>query len=477
MSLQFVLGKSGSGKTHILYEELIRQSISHPERRYILLVPEQFTLQTQKDLVMLHPGHGIMNIDILSFERLAYQMFDELGVDPGVVLDDLGKSMLLKKVAASHVKELAVYGRHVSRMGFTEQMKSTLSEFYQYRLHPEQLEHLVEAAKENPLLSCKLQDIRVLFRAFEEAMEQGSITAEELLEVLSRSLSRSKMIRTSTIVMDGYTGFTPVQYEVIRGFLQYAPKVVVTATIDPKEEPYRQRGNHDLFSMSRTTIAKLQELAIRTGTARDEDVLLCGSPVYRFRDVPKFSHLEENLFRYPAKVYREKDTVQGEESELSSCKASDPLTFYAARDRRGEMEYVCREILRLVRDENYRYREIAILTKDMAGFAAEAESSGVKAKIEKRSLVKMTQEEVEALKKAKQGGLQPDYLRDDFIFLINKNGTNGNFKGLNGDANKDVVAPYLVCSAHNQKAWEAYQKSVAPEETDPAEPDDSGAVG
>ncbi|MBQ4563544.1 MAG: hypothetical protein IJA58_03570, partial [Lachnospiraceae bacterium] len=87
MSLQFVLGKSGSGKTHILYEELIRQSIAHPERQYILLVPEQFTLQTQKDLVMLHPGHGIMNIDILSFERLAYRVFDELGVDPGVVLD------------------------------------------------------------------------------------------------------------------------------------------------------------------------------------------------------------------------------------------------------------------------------------------------------------------------------------------------------------------------------------------------------
>ena len=374
MSLQFVLGKSGSGKTHILYEELIRQSISHPERRYILMVPEQFTLQTQKDLVMLHPGHGIMNIDILSFERLAYQVFDELGVDPGVVLDDLGKSMLLKKVAAAHVKELSVYGRHVSRMGFTEQMKSTLSEFYQYRLHPEQLEHLAEAAKENPLLSCKLQDIMVLFRAFEEAMEQGSITAEELLEVLSRSLSRSKLIGMSTIVMDGYTGFTPVQYEVIRGFLQYAPKVVVTATIDPMEEPYRQRGNHDLFSMSRTTIAKLQELAVQVGAARDEDVLLCASPVYRFRDVPKLSHLEANLFRYPAKVYCDKGTAQCGETVLSSQTPSDPLTFYAARDRRGEMEYVCREILHLVRDEHYRYREIAILTKDMADFAAEAES-------------------------------------------------------------------------------------------------------
>lgn len=143
MSLQFIFGSSGSGKTHCLYEELIRQSAAHPEKNYIVLVPEQSTLQTQKELVMLHPGHGMMNIDILSFERLAYRVFEELGVDPGVILDDLGKSMLLKKVAAEHLKELSVYGRQVSKNGFTEQMKSTLSEFYQYRMHPEQLEDLV----------------------------------------------------------------------------------------------------------------------------------------------------------------------------------------------------------------------------------------------------------------------------------------------------------------------------------------------
>lgn len=364
MSLQFVLGRSGSGKTHILYEELIRQSITHPERQYLLLVPEQFTLETQKDLVMLHPGHGIMNIDILSFERLAYRVFDELGVDPGVILDDLGKSMLLKKVAAAHMKELSVYGGHVSRMGFTEQMKSTLSEFYQYRLHPEQLDQLVETAKDNPLLACKLQDITILFRAFEEAMEQGSITAEELLEVLSRSLSRSKLIRESTIVMDGYTGFTPVQYEVIRGFLQYAPKVVVTVTIDPKADPYRQVGSHDLFYMSRSTIAKLSELAVMAGTGRDQDVLLEGEPVYRFKSCPELAHLEANLFRYPVRPY-----AVGSRGERA------PLQFFSASDKKGEIAFVCREILRLVRDENYRYRDIAVLTKDMAGFAAEAEAA------------------------------------------------------------------------------------------------------
>ncbi len=378
MSLQFVLGKSGSGKTHRLYEELIRQSIDHPERQYILLVPEQFTLQTQKDLVMRHPGHGIMNIDILSFERLAYRVFDELGVDPGVILDDLGKSMLLKKVATAHVKELSVYSRHVSRAGFTEQMKSTLSEFYQYRLHPEQLEQLVETAKDNPLLACKLQDITVLFRAFEEAMERGSITAEELLEVLSRNLSRSELIKKSTIVMDGYTGFTPVQYEVIRGLLQHSPKVVVTVTIDPKAEPYRQVGSHDLFYMSRTTISRLQELAEKANVGRDRDVLLEGEPVYRLSDRPELAHLEANLFRYPVRSYvgsgkRDPAYSGGQKNKIK--KEDGALKFYAATDRRGEMSFVCREILKLVRDEDYRYREIAVLTKDMAGFAAEAEAS------------------------------------------------------------------------------------------------------
>ncbi len=369
MSLQFVFGKSGSGKTHILYEELIRQSIAHPERQYLLLVPEQFTLQTQKDLVMLHPGHGIMNIDILSFERLAYRVFDELGVNPGVILDDLGKSMLLKKVASAHMKELSVYGCHVSRMGFTEQMKSTLSEFYQYRLHPEQLDQLVETAKGNPLLACKLQDIATLFRAFEEAMERGSITAEQLLEVLSRNLSRSELIRKSTIVMDGYTGFTPVQYEVIAGCLKHAPKVVVTVTIDPKAEPYRQIGSHDLFYMSRNTIARLSELAIKNGIGRDEDVLLDGVPVYRFRTNPQLAHLEENLFRYPIRAYTPRN--EGENDR----ETGEALQLYAASDRRGEMAFVCREILRLVRDEGYRYRDIAVLTKDMAGFAAEAQQA------------------------------------------------------------------------------------------------------
>ena len=80
MPLKFVFGPSGSGKSTYLYQHVIEESEKNPQENFIVLVPEQFTMQTQKDLVRMHPRHGIMNIDVLSFARLAYRVFEETGV-------------------------------------------------------------------------------------------------------------------------------------------------------------------------------------------------------------------------------------------------------------------------------------------------------------------------------------------------------------------------------------------------------------
>ena len=87
MPVKFVFGPSGSGKSHFLYNYIIEESEKNPEQNYIVLVPEQFTMQTQKDLVTMHPKHGIMNIDVLSFGRLAYRVFEETGGGDIPVLD------------------------------------------------------------------------------------------------------------------------------------------------------------------------------------------------------------------------------------------------------------------------------------------------------------------------------------------------------------------------------------------------------
>ena len=127
MSLQFIFGNSGSGKSHWLYQSIIGDSIKHPEKNYLVLVPEQFTMQTQKDLCLMHPRGGIMNIDVLSFGRLAHRVFEEVGRDSLPVLDDEGKNLVLRKIAGNFEDELTVLKGNLKKQGYISEVKSVIS--------------------------------------------------------------------------------------------------------------------------------------------------------------------------------------------------------------------------------------------------------------------------------------------------------------------------------------------------------------
>lgn len=118
MALQFVLGSSGSGKTEYIYERLVRQAGEHPKKNYLVIVPEQFTMQTQQKLVELAPNHAIMNIDVLSFKRLAYRVFDDLGMQDIQVLEETGKNLVLRKLAQEQEETLTVLRANMNRMGY-----------------------------------------------------------------------------------------------------------------------------------------------------------------------------------------------------------------------------------------------------------------------------------------------------------------------------------------------------------------------
>ena len=98
MALQLILGGSGQGKTDYLMKEIIRESMENPSVQYYMLVPEQFSLEMQRQMADMHPRHGFTNIEVVSFHRLAYRVFDECGYRPRQILEDLGVSMILKKL-------------------------------------------------------------------------------------------------------------------------------------------------------------------------------------------------------------------------------------------------------------------------------------------------------------------------------------------------------------------------------------------
>lgn len=361
MSLQFILGASGSGKTRYLYENIIRLSIDRPNVQYVAIVPEQFTMQTQKDIVTLHPDHGTMNIDIVSFERLAYRVFEELAVEHPEVLDDMGKSMVLRKVVSGEQKNLGVFSGHLNQTGFINQLKSMLSELYQYGIRPEGLKEALEQAKSS-LLKEKLKDLLVVYEAFQREISSRYITAEEILDVLCRVVPDSQWIKNSVVTLDGYTGFTPVQYRLVELLMVHARKVIVTVTVDPAAEPYKRARIQNLFYMSKDMVCRLEKLAGSRGIARDPDVKLGmggqSGNVHpgRFGASPSIAFVEKHLYRYSPASYKE------EPGEIELFQAPTPA---------GEIEQVASRIHKLVQNEHVRYREIAVITGDLPGYGYE----------------------------------------------------------------------------------------------------------
>lgn len=166
MSLQFYFGGSGAGKSRKLHEDMLEWADREPEKNFFFLVPDQFTMQTQFDLVTASACKGIMNIDVLSFGRLAHRIFEETGFGLEPVLDDTGKSLVLRRTAAGIKEQLPVIGGNLNKIGYIHEIKSALSEFMQYGIGTRQLEELTEYAKNRGTLYYKLKDLGIVYQAF-----------------------------------------------------------------------------------------------------------------------------------------------------------------------------------------------------------------------------------------------------------------------------------------------------------------------
>lgn len=362
MALQFILGPSGAGKSRYIYQQMIRESMEHPDRQYLLLVPEQYTMESQRELILLHPRHGLTNIDILSFNRLAYRVFEDLAVEILTVLDDMGKSMILRKVAGEKKRELHYYQRHLGQVGFVNQLKSLISEMYQYGVTPERLKELTGTAKQ-PILREKLGDFGLLYESFQEYIQDRFTTAEEVLDICCRELPRWERLSRCWVYLDGFTGFTPVQYRILDIFLRRCSQVKAAVTVDLEESIYAEAAKYDLFYMSRHMICQLIDVASEAGVTHEKDVFL-GNPLPpRFQESPRLAYLEKNLSRYSGKRRKlpsKEKKGQGEEEIL----------MYQGKNPAQEVRFICHQMQKWLR-RGLRYRDMAVITGDLTSYGRE----------------------------------------------------------------------------------------------------------
>ena len=358
MALKLILGNSGSGKTEYMYEQVVRAAEANMRKTYLVVVPEQFTMQTQRKLVDLSTNHAIMNIDVLSFQRLAYRIFDELGKTDIKILEETGKNLVLRKLSQEQEDNLTVLRGNMHRMGYIGEVKSFISELMQYNISPNQLEESIQEEKFSKSLSAKLKDISVMYRGFTEYLEGNYITQEELLHVLIRVAEESKILRDSVLVLDEFTGFTPVQVELLRKLMPICSEIWVSLTIDAKENFFHSKGMQELFDMPKKTIRTLMDLAQQTGCEVLEPVVITGGEKKRFKDAPALYFMEQNLFRT---------------SYQRQFGQTDEIQIFSLKNPKEELTWAARKINDLVQNHGYRYKDIAVVSGNVETYESYVE--------------------------------------------------------------------------------------------------------
>lgn len=378
MSYRFCLGASGSGKSRELHKWVTKRAGKALDERdfsksFLIVVPDQYTMQTQKEMVLAAGERGgILNVDVLSFGRLSHRIFEEVGADERGVLDDMGKTLLLRRLVSRCRKDLTILGSGIEKPGMIAEVKSVISEFMQYGISPEKTENLARSAAAGGQggLAARLRDLRILYEAFLEERRDRYITGEETLDLLAEAIPESELIRESTIVFDGFTGFTPVQYRVLLALMQNAQEVIFS--LDYEEDggmPIRRvmQGEgyeeQDLFCLTRKTVAQICRMAEQNAIAHERDWYMDnaegGKAPVRFVGNPALAHLEKALFRYPVRPYR------------SQKKESLPVHLFLSSNPAAEVRQMFLRIHELIEAKGYHYRDFAVVTGNLPDYEDE----------------------------------------------------------------------------------------------------------
>lgn len=355
MSIRFIIGRAGSGKTRTcldaVREELRRRPDGPP---LILLVPEQATFQTEYALASTPGLYGFIRAQVLSFRRLAYRVLQEVGGAARAHIGELGKRMLLRRLLEEHKGQLKAFRRSAGQTGFTDTLARALGEMKTYCVGPAEIElalSSLQSAGGTDQLAGKLEDLALLYGCLEEALADRFTDPDDYLNLLADRLERSEAVRGSTVWADGFSGFTPQEYRVLAALARTARQVNITLCAGI-ESLTGTPDETNLFYPIRETYETLAEIAAEEKIAVEKPLSLGGARNDHF--CPPIAYLEKNYFNLLA------SPMSGPATGVTLVTAANPT---------AEVEGVAREITALCRDHGFRYREIGIILRELGDYA------------------------------------------------------------------------------------------------------------
>ncbi|SMB96531.1 DNA helicase/exodeoxyribonuclease V, subunit B [Desulfonispora thiosulfatigenes DSM 11270] len=353
MSFRFIVGRAGSGKSHQCLESIKNElKQSNEGRNLILLVPEQATFQNELELASAKGLEGIMRAEVLNFTRLTFRILQEVGGATRSHIDDLGKKMMIRKFLEARKSSLKVFKTASNKPGFVDNIASSISELKLYQVKLDDIQTLLDSfAEEKSLLSSKLSDLFYIYKDLEEYLTGKYVDPDDYLNLLAERVHLSTYIQNSEIWIDGFTGFTPQELNVIEALMKTAYRVNLTVTLNPLN---MVENTKDVFEGAYKTYAKINEIINSNNIKTDQPILLDQKDIYRFKDSKALMYLEKNYFDYAQRSFNEE--------------IKEDIKIVVAHNYQSEVEEIARQIRSLCRDSNYRYKDIGVYLRNFDNY-------------------------------------------------------------------------------------------------------------
>lgn len=343
MGLRLIYGRAGTGKSEYCFQE-IKEKIK--ENKIYMITPEQFSFTAEKKLMNVIEDGAVINAEVITFNRMAYRVMNEVGMSARTNLSACGKAMLLYDILRKNQGKLKYLGKSEENI---EILERSITEFKKHGIGIEQLRKEIE--KTNDIyLKLKLQDLLCIYEKLEESMVHQYIDENDVLTILKEQVVKWKPMQNAIVYVDEFSGFTKQEYEILLEIMKKAKQVTVTIGIDQLEEVNYPES--DVFYANKITADKLLYLARKEDISIEKSVKLDQN--FRFQN-KELEHLERNIYAMPYEKYEEPI------SNLQLFLANNPYT---------EVEHIAEEIVKLVRDQHYRYNEIAVITKNIQNYAS-----------------------------------------------------------------------------------------------------------
>lgn len=332
MSLKFIKGRAGSGKSTYMLNEM---EAFHDS---IYIVPEQFTFSAEKRIVERFGVSGLGNPQVLSFKRLADIIFARYGA-PEFISGNAPYEMLVSFASNSlDSSKLNLFGGLVKKSEFASTASTIITTFKKYGVTKEKISFAIENT-DDTLLKKKLEDSLLVYNEYTEQLKQAGVSdIHDTLSILAKIIDTDNVdfFNGKSVYIDQFTDFDPCEQECIFQIMKKADRVSVALCIDEEE----------FFSTVIRTEQALRNLADRAGIKIEPSEYLDGA---MHGASPMLKHLERCYYS---------------EFDAPFSGTDNSLSLFCAKNMNSEIHKVAREIVKLVRDNGYRYRDISVVARD-----------------------------------------------------------------------------------------------------------------